>query len=1726
MRQLWKFISFILIGSTLPSSAALQFVNVSSGSLPTLGGAAYDGADTFLAVGTNATVASWKFAIDHTQTNISAVPGPASLLSAAYGSGMFLAGGTSASIFESPDGVLWVKTNNAFQNPAAVLGLAFNPSANRFAAVASVVEIYESDPSLNWSAASLPNASFLESFRAVVPTSANGFAACGIFGDIRLSSDGGFTWTNPVGHSLVPGQLDLLGISSDGANRLVAVGTNGIILFSSTSGSTWSAGTSPTTMTLNGAAFDSGRSEFVAVGDQGTVFSSSNGITWGKETIPGNPTSRFRAVIFANRGDLQGVGLLVGENGTAFLAGSPPAAAITNAASSKTNCSYSLPNPALTVNVVPDATHPAGTVGVDWYDTRGNRVWTNSLSFSPPDTVAPPDAPAAITYFAQTRDLRTGFTNASPMPVTLTLYPRPTAAVTGTNVICNGESTLIQAALTGVAPWTVVWSSNGIPIITNSGVMIPNNTITVSPVNPLLNNATNVLYSVSAVSDFFGCGGFTNNLTGGALITINPRPTASVTGTNTICNGQSTPVHAALTGLGPTWTVTWTSNGVPFLTHTVATRTDTVQVSPVDANLNGATNALYVVSALTDQSTGCTNNQPGDLKGGALITINPRPTAVATGTNTICNGDSTMVQASLTGLGPTWTVTWTSNGVPFLTHTVATRTDTVQVSPVDANPNGATNALYVVSALTDQSTGCTNNQPGDLKGGALITINPRPTAVVTGTNTICNGDSTIVQAALTGLGPTWTVTWTSNGVPFLTHTVATRTDTVQVSPVDANLNGATNALYVVSALTDQSTGCTNNQPGDLKGGALITINPRPTAVATGTNTICNGDSTMVQASLTGLGPTWTVTWTSNGVPFLTHTVATRTDTVQVSPVDANLNGATNALYVVSALTDQSTGCTNNQPGDLKGGALITINPRPTAVATGTNTICNGDSTMVQASLTGLGPTWTVTWTSNGVPFLTHTVVTRTDTVQVSPVDANPNGATNALYVVSALTDQSTGCTNNQPGDLKGGALITINPRPTAVATGTNTICNGDSTMVQASLTGLGPTWTVTWTSNGVPFLTHTVVTRTDTVQVSPVDANPNGATNALYVVSALIDRSTGCTNNQPGDLTGGALVTINPRPTALVTGTNTICNGQSTPVHAALTGLGPTWTVTWSSNGVAFLTHTVATRDDIFQVTPVNADPNGATNALYQVTALMDVTTGCTNNQPGDLTGGALVTINPRPTATVTGTNTICNGQSTPVHAALTGLGPTWTVTWSSNGVPFLTHTVASRDDSFQVTPLNADPNTTTNVLYAVTALTDVTTACTNNPLGDLNGGALITVRPNTAVVTPPASLTNCPGTTASFSVNSTGTGLSYQWYKGTNPLPGQTGATLMLLNVSASDGGIYSVLVGGACGSAVSNSATLTVNQTIAVTSGPASVTNCLGSSAGFSLTASGTGLTYQWYKDTTPLAGQTASNLVVSIKSLGDAGNYSVVVSGACGAPVTNSATLTVNPLPSAPASLGDLTNCVGVANPSLSVTVTNGVTVDWYDNLTNGVLVAQDTPSYTPTNIALGSYTYYAEARSLGGCPSTNRTAVTLLITNCPLSIANNSGKIVLEWFGNMDLRSSTNLTLAVTNWTLLTNGYAGVMNFWTNSLLMPQEYFRLTVPGLNTPGANAPALLSIRLTNNVVILDWVGNSTLQSTATFTNDPSSTVWINLTRGNPGAPNHWTNSPAAPEGFFRLRY
>src|SRR5207247_6299176 len=113
------------------------------------------------------------------------------------------------------------------------------------------------------------------------------------------------------------------------------------------------------------------------------------------------------------------------------------------------------------------------------------------------------------------------------------------------------------------------------------------------------------------------------------------------------------------------------------------------------------------------------------------------------GDATICSGDSTTIQAVLTGTGP-WDVTWSDS---FTQTGVSSSPATRSVSP-------SSTTAYTVTALTDANCAA---QPGDLTGSATVTVNPRPTAVVSGDATICNGQSTIIQAALTGTGP-WNVT--------------------------------------------------------------------------------------------------------------------------------------------------------------------------------------------------------------------------------------------------------------------------------------------------------------------------------------------------------------------------------------------------------------------------------------------------------------------------------------------------------------------------------------------------------------------------------------------------------------------------------------------------------------------------------------------------------------------------------------------------------------------------------------------------------------------------------------------------------------------------------------------------------------------------------------------------------------------------------------------------------
>ncbi len=113
-----------------------------------------------------------------------------------------------------------------------------------------------------------------------------------------------------------------------------------------------------------------------------------------------------------------------------------------------------------------------------------------------------------------------------------------------------------------------------------------------------------------------------------------------------------------------------------------------------------------------------------------------------------------------------------------------------------------------------------------------------------------------------------------------------------------------------------------------------------------------------------------------------------------------------------------------------------------------------------------------------------------------------------------------------------------------------------------------------------------------------------------------------------------------------------------------------------------------------------------------------------------------------------------------------------------------------------------------------------------------------------------PASVSQCAGTNATFTVTATGSGLTYQWKKNAVNIAGATNASYTINNIGAGDAASYTVTVTGTCGVVTSNPATLTISTAPAITGQPAGATQCAGTNVTFTVTATGTGLTYQWRK------------------------------------------------------------------------------------------------------------------------------------------------------------------------------------------------------------------------------------------------------------------------------------
>ncbi|HTD67739.1 MAG TPA: tandem-95 repeat protein, partial [Candidatus Limnocylindria bacterium] len=596
------------------------------------------------------------------------------------------------------------------------------------------------------------------------------------------------------------------------------------------------------------------------------------------------------------------------------------------------------------------------------------------------------------------------------------------------------------------------------------------------------------------------------------------------------------------------------------------------------------------------------------------------------------------------------------------------------------------------------------------------------------------------------------------------------------------------------------------------------------------------------------------------------------------------------------------------------------------------TVCAGATATFSVSVTGC-MAFRYQWSKDGVnlPGRTNSTLVLNNVV-----------ATNAgTYAVAVLSE----CQNRTNS-----AMLTVNqPALVVTAPQNQTSFVGSNATFSVGATGTGLSYQ--WLFNG------TVVSTSSTLTLNNLTPNQAG-TYCVVVRGTCGGAVTNCatlTLRNRGPLASNDSYTMIEDGVLTVTVPGVLGN-DSDPDGDALTAAIFTapahGTVTLNPNG-SFVYRPAAnyTGTDTFTYRANDGKTNSAA-------ATVTITISPLNDAP--VARDDAYTTPADTTLTVAAPGVLANDsdvENNPLSALLVGSPTHGSVTLNANGS--FTYVPATNYSGMDVFTYKASDGSATSGVATVT----------------------ITVVPSGGVIViPPVNQTNCPGGTAVFSVTATGTALTYQWRFGTNALSGATNSTLILTNVTTGMAGPYCVTVSGATNAPVTACATLVVNQNVIVTTPPANQVACPNSTVLFQVGATGTALTYQWYFGANLLSGQTSSALVLSNVLASQAGTYRVVVSGACGVPVTNSVTLTVNPVVAITAPPANQTSFVG-SNVVFSVGATGtNLRYQWFFNGsvigTNSTLVLN--------NLTTNQASIYCVVVS-GTCGNPLTNCVTLTIQN---------------------------------------------------------------------------------------------------------------------------------------------
>jgi hypothetical protein len=941
----------------------------------------------------------------------------------------------------------------------------------------------------------------------------------------------------------------------------------------------------------------------------------------------------------------------------------------------------------------------------------------------------------------------------------------------------------------------------------------------------------------------------------------------------------------------------------------------------------GSTTPVVYVSTSTAQTytatvtagNGCTKSASVSVSMNPPPAITTQPLPVAA-----CLGQAASFTVVATGTNLSYQ--WKKNGSNITGATTATLN--VTASAADAGD-------YTVVVTGDCGTVTSNIAALTIKDATSISTQP--------VNVIaCAGSGASFTVAATGAG-TLTYQWKKDGNDITGATAATFTISSVV---------ATDAASYTVVVTGEC-GAVTSAAATLSLNAATTITTQPSAQSS-----CVGGTATFTVAGAGTG-TVTYQWKKDGNSIAGATSATYT---------INTVAAGDAGNYTADVTAQCGTVTSNAAA-LTISSGTTINTQPVA-----QSACLGGSVSFNVAASGSG-TITYQWKKNGTDI---------------------TGATSATYSIASVTagdaaNYSVAVTSGCGSTTSTSAALTITPS-TNISTQPSaaTVCSGASASFTVAASGSALTYQ--WRKNG---------------------ANISGATNATYTIASTAGTDAGSydvvVTGTCGNATSAAVtLTVNTSPVITTQPAPvTACQGAAAVFNVGATGTGLTYQ--WRKGGVN-ITGATSSSYAIASIAPADA---GSYDVVITGTCAPSVTSST-----------ASLTVNTPPVIT-----------TQPVsQSACLGSQVTFSVTATGTGVGYYEWTV----NNTLITGANSSSYTINSVTPADLGNYQVVTYGTCAPLAAASNIVTLTQIAPPAITTQPVAQSVCAGSAVNLSVTATGAGLSYQWRKNGVNIGGASSSTYTIASASAADAANYDVIVSGTCSPSVtSNAVAVSIDPAPAITTQPSSVSVCAGASASFTVAATGNGITYQWKRNGVNITGATSATYAISNTTTANAGDYTVVISSACGTNITsNIATLTVNTAPSIVTQPQSQTVCLGstaILNVSASGT---GLTYQW--RKANVAITGATGNSLVLSNVTatdLGNY----DVVITGACGSiTSAVAVVnVASTNSWIGTASTDWNNASNWCGGVPTSTSDVVISSGTTFQPVITATASVRNLTINA-----------------------------------------------------------------------------------------